>query len=129
MTTGWTTSKMGQRHEAWIAENFEGRQTRGSGNQWKDPLDGRQDHDSGAYVFAWDGKSVMGKSVSVTRAMWAKVQEQAKPHEIPLMPLRFYDDERLTKVHADLVVIDARVLADLQRDANEVVALREERGT
>ena len=41
------------------------------------------------------------------------------------MPLRFYGDERLTRVDADLVVIEARVLGDLQGDANEVVAMRE----
>lgn len=125
MTTGWSTSKMAQRHEQWLVTIFGGRQTRGSGNQWKDPLDGKQAHDSGEYVFAWDGKATLGKSLSVTKAMWEKVCRQAKPYEIPIMPLRFYGDERLTRVDADLVVIEARVLGDLQGDANEVVAMRE----
>ena len=69
--------------------------------------------------------STIGKSLSVTKAMWEKVCRQAKPYEIPIMPLRFYGDERLTRVDADLVVIEARVLGDLQGDANEVVAMRE----
>lgn len=124
MTTGWSTSKMAQRHEQWLVTIFGGRQTRGSGNQWKDPLDGKQAHGSGEYVFAWDGKATLGKSLSVTKAMWEKICRQAKPYEIPIMPLRFYADERLTRVDADLVVVEARVLSDLQRDANEVVSVR-----
>ena len=44
--------------DRWLVTIFGGRQTRGSGNQWKDPLDGKQAHDSGEYVFAWDGKSL-----------------------------------------------------------------------
>lgn len=122
----WTTRQMSDRHEEDLAVLFEGRMTKGSGNQWRDQMDGKQGRESGAYVFAWDGKSTLGKSIGVTREMWAKAREQTTAWEIPILPLRWYGDERCTKVDLDLVVIEARTLADLQRDANEVIALREQ---
>lgn len=120
-----TTRMMSDRHEDDLARLFEGRKTAGSGNQWRDQMDGKQAHGSGSYVFAWDGKSTLGKSVGITRAMWAKAIEQTQAWEIPVLPLRFYGNTRLTVVDLDLAVIDAKVLADLQHDANEVVGLRD----
>lgn len=120
-----TTRMMSDAHENDLARLFEGRKTAGSGNQWKDQMDGKQAHGSGDYVFAWDGKSTLGKSVGVTRGMWAKAVEQTQGWEIPILPLRFYGNERLTVVDLDLAVIDVKVLATMQTDANEVVGLRE----
>ena len=112
-----TTRDMSDRHEEHLAALFEGRCTRGSGNQMNDQMDGKQAYRSAEYVFAWDGKSTLGQSIGVTREMWAKAQEQAH-WAIPILPLRFYANTRLTQVEADLVVIEAETLADLQRDAN-----------
>ncbi len=112
-----TTHDMASRHESHLAALFQGRMTRGSGNQARDQMDGKQVYRSQGYVFAWDGKSTLGKSIGVSREMWAKAQEQAH-WAIPILPLRFYANDRLTAVDADLVVIEADVLADLQRDAN-----------
>lgn len=108
---------MSDRHESHLAALFEGRMTRGSGNQFRDQMDGKQEYQSGAYVFAWDGKATLSKSVSVSLDMWRKAVEQAH-WAIPIIPLRFYGNERLTQVEADLVVIEAETLAEIQRDAN-----------
>ena len=121
----WTTRMMSDKHEDDLAWMFAGRKTAGSGNQWRDQMDGKQPHGSGDYVFAWDGKSTLGKSVGVTRDMWNKAIDQTQAWEIPVVPLRFYGNERLTQIDLDLAVIDAKVLASLQSDANEVVAQRE----
>lgn len=117
-----TTRDMSDRHEEHLAALFEGRCTRGSGNQARDQMDGKQAYRSQHYVFAWDGKSTLSLSIMVTRAMWEKAQEQAH-WAIPILPLRFYANSRLTAVDADLVVLEATVLADLQRDANAYRAL------
>jgi hypothetical protein len=111
------TRAMSDRHESDLAEMFEGRMTRGSGNQARDQMDGKQAYRSQHYVFAWDGKSTLGKAISVTREMWEKAKEQAH-WATPILPLRWYANERLTEVAADLVVLEAETLADLQRDAN-----------
>jgi hypothetical protein len=119
-----TTRDMSVRHVEHLAALFEGRCNRGSGNQAKDQMDGKQVYRSGQYVFAWDGKSTLGLSIGITRAMWEKAKEQAH-WAIPILPLRFYANARLTDVDADLVVVEASVLADLQRGANLLAAIKE----
>ena len=112
-----TTRAMSDRHEDHLAEVLAGRKTRGSGNQFRDQMDGKQSYREQHYTFAWDGKATLGKSISVTREMWAKAQEQAH-WATPILPLRFYANERLTQVDADLVVVDLDTFAAMQRDAN-----------
>ena len=105
---------MGDKHEEFLAEVLHGRQTRGSGNQWRDQMDGRNNRYEGMFSWAWDGKSTLAKSISITRDMWKKAKEQASGDR-PLIALRFYDDERLVGFE-DLVVIsmdDFRELIDL----------------
>ncbi|MEV7675170.1 hypothetical protein [Streptomyces sp. NPDC088752] len=102
---------MGDAHEKHLAETLGMRQTRGSGNQWRDQMDAKHDRTSTQYAFAVDGKSTLGKSVSVTRDMWDKAVEQAGG-ERPMLGLRFYDSGAL-KVHADLVACDLLDFAEL----------------
>ena len=120
------TRDMSDRHESFLASIFKGRVTKGSGSHWSDQMDGKQARGSGETVFVWDGKSTLGKGLTVTVEMWNKAIEQSRAWEVPMLALRWYANERLDKVDLDLAVVRATVLADLQRDANEVVALREE---
>ena len=86
--------EMGNRHEEWLAEVLGGRKTPGSGNQWRNPADGRQNRYVDSFAFAWDGKSTRSNSISITREMLSKIKEQADT-ERPMIALRFYDDDRL----------------------------------
>lgn len=86
--------KMGDAHEQHLVEVFGGRQTRGSGNQANNPMDGRQNRYEQGCAFAWDGKSTRGKSLSISREMLDKAKEQAHG-ERPMISVRFYDDDRL----------------------------------
>lgn len=123
MSASLTTHKMGQRHEEDLAEVLGGRMTRGSGNQWRDATDGKHDG-SQMYSLAWDGKSTLGKSISITREMWAKLVEQAEAF-IPALPLRFYADQRLTKVAIDLIALPLESFAEILADANTLAKIRE----
>jgi hypothetical protein len=119
-----TTRKMSDAHEAWLVDLFGGRMTKGSGNQWHNQMDGRQNSRQQYYAFAWDGKATLGKSVGVTREMWKKAVQQAGA-ERPMLPLRWYDTEQL-KVGLDLVVVSADDLACLIKDANRYWAAKEQ---
>lgn len=122
-----TTRKMSTRHEQHLADVLDGRMTRGSGSSWVDQTDGKHRLDpERAYPFAWDGKSTLGKSVSVSLAMWQKLNEQTEAGKFPLLPLRFYGDERLTQVKADLVCLDLHLFADLLADAELGARVRRE---
>ena len=123
-----TTRKMSDRHEQDLADLFGGRLTRGSGSSWVDQTDGKHRLDpERAYPFAWDGKSTLGKSMAVSLATWFKLNEQCEAGKFPMLPLRFYGDERLTKVEADLVIIDAALMADILEDAELGAQVRRER--
>lgn len=111
-----TTRKMSDKHEDWLADLLEGRKAKGSGNQWHNPADGRHNSRHQEFAFAWDGKSTLAKSASISLAMWEKIREQALP-ERPMVPVRFYRNERLD-VALDLVVVDARDFAELLEAAN-----------
>lgn len=106
---------MGDAHEAHLADTLGMRQTRGSGNQWRDPIDARHNRLDSQYAFAVDGKSTLAKSISITRAMWDKAVEQAGG-ERPMLGLRFYDNASL-KVHADLAACELLDFAELLQAA------------
>lgn len=108
--------KMGDAHERFLVSLLGGRKTKASGSVWKDQMDGRHNRRDVPFAFAWDGKSTLGKSVGVSRAMWEKAREQAAG-ERPLLALRFYDAERLD-VGEDLVVLSAHDFAELLEEAN-----------
>lgn len=61
--------------------------------------------------------STLGKSIGVTVEMWQKITEQSRGL-LPMIPLRWYGDNRLTKIHLDLVAIDLDTFAEMQNDAN-----------
>lgn len=104
-----TTRQMSDAHEIHVCELLGMRRTKASGSQFNDQMDGR--HDEGAWRFAMDGKATLGKSIGVSREMWDKAIEQSHGAR-PLIPLRFYDDWRLTP-GLDLVVADLNDLAEL----------------
>jgi hypothetical protein len=108
--------RMGDTHERYVAQVLGQRQTRGSGNQWRDQMDSKHDRTSCAFAFANDGKSTLGKSIGVSRAMWDKAVEQAGG-ERPMLTLRFYTDASLTKVHADLAACDLLDFAEMREAA------------
>jgi hypothetical protein len=105
------TKRMADAHEEFLVGLFGGRCTPGSGNQFNRQMDGRQNHLDQPIAFAWDGKSTMGQSIGVSRPMWSKAIEQAHG-ERPMLPLRFYDTERLD-VGLDLAVVNIHDLAEL----------------
>lgn len=102
-----------------MAEALGGRMTRGSGNQFANQMDGRHDHFEEFMAFAWDGKSTLGKSISVTREMWDKAVEQSHG-ERPMLGLCFYDDERL-QGYTDLVIMEMDDLKELREKLNELL--------
>ena len=108
---------MARIHEAWAASLFGGRQAKGSGNQWHDQIDGRQDHMSQQYAVAWDCKATLGKGITITRAMWEKAVEQAGGEE-PMLALRWYETQCLEDVGLDLTAVRAGYLARLIEAAN-----------
>jgi hypothetical protein len=89
------TGDLSHKHEVDIAEAFNGRISKASGSQWNGPADGRHSRYKTSVAFAWDCKAAMPgtKSISVTRAMLDKIEEQALG-ERPMIPLRFYSSER-----------------------------------
>ena len=91
-----------KRHETDVAERLGGRKTRGSGSQWHDKGDGRNEH-FGSFPFAWDCKSTQRQSISVTLAMLEKIIEEAHGDR-PALPLRFYSNARLD-VAQDWIVV------------------------
>jgi hypothetical protein len=102
-TSSVTTARMGELHEEHLAEINGGRKSRSSGNQWHDAADGRNSRDD-PFNFAWDGKSTLGKSISVTLEMIAKIREQAGG-ERPEIGLRWYGSGDLSQVTEDWIAI------------------------
>lgn len=109
-----TTREMSDAHEQFIVEQFGGTIQRGSGNQFNRQMDVIQSP-QGFYPMAFDGKSTLGQSISVSREMWGKAIQQS--HGLtPALPLRFYDTWNLHP-GLDLVVVSADTLAELHNYA------------
>jgi hypothetical protein len=104
--TGPDRMKMGEAHEAHIAEVWGGARQRGSGSQWGNPTDVREDRTETEIAVAADGKSTTSQSISIRKADLHKLAEQAGG-EIPVMPVRFYADYRLQD-HEDWVLLRER---------------------
>lgn len=109
------TARMGELHEIYLAEVNAGRKSRASGSQWTDPADGRNAHDE-PYALAWDGKSTLGKSISLTLDMLRKIREQALG-EIPELGLRWYGTGDLKKVLEDWVALPGDDLKEILSSA------------
>lgn len=112
------TRKMSDRHEDDLVDLLGGVKTRNSGAVWSDQSDGHQTGLDQFWRFAWDGKSTLGKSVSVTRDMLEKLREQCRGLE-PMLPLRWYANDRLTEVDEDWIAVEAETFAQILDDANQ----------
>lgn len=115
-----TTTDMGHRHEADVAEALGMAMTRGSGNG-ADKGDAAHHHDL-PFAFRIDAKSTKGKQIAVTLAMLAKLREQAGG-ERPALPLRWYANEALTKVAEDWIAVTLADFSELIADARDWAAL------
>jgi hypothetical protein len=108
---------MSDAHEEFLVGLLGGRQTRGSGNQWTNPMDGRHNRLAVPYAFAWDGKATLSDSITISRSkMWDKAVKQAGG-ERPMLALRWYDNERLD-VGLDLVVVRAYDMSEMLEALN-----------
>jgi hypothetical protein len=102
MAARGTTRHLSDHHEQAIVDKLGGTLTRGSGSSWREKLDGRMHRLHQKFAFAWDAKATEGKSISISREMWAKTVDQAD-RERPAIMLRFYDPGM--RVALDLAVI------------------------
>jgi hypothetical protein len=106
-------TKMGELHVEHLAGLLHLRPTKGSGNQWTDPIDARSPQ------WALEGKSTLGQSIGFSRELIAKAREQASG-ERPLIGLRFYGNERLDRVDEDWVAMIADDLGELLGELDEL---------
>lgn len=119
--------KMADAHEAWIRDQIAGRTPKGSGNQWHDQLDAKNGTRNTPFPIGADGKATLGKSLSITRDLWAKLREQCFG-EIPTWWGRFYRDENLHIVDLDLVALEAEDFTRILEAARKWAAIEEEVG-
>ncbi len=105
---------MGDKHEQHAAEVYGGRVTPGSGNEWARQTDGRVSRYEHAVAFARDCKSTRSRSISIKRDDLDKLCLQAEP-ERPMMPIRFYDDDRLRGYEDWVLIREDDFLELLQR--------------
>jgi hypothetical protein len=103
--------RMAENHEKHLSEVYEGRRTRGSGNQFNAKADVRQSRYTEDFAVAVDGKATLGASTSVSRATWDKLVDDAGG-EKPVLALRFFDTDRLD-VALDLAVVSEDDLLEL----------------
>jgi hypothetical protein len=108
--------QMGDAHEADIAGWIAGSQTKGSGNQWHNQGDAKNNERKIPFPITADGKSTLAKSIGVSLFMWRKIVEQTFG-QIPTLFLRFYRDESLRIVEEDLVVLRARDFMEILQAA------------
>lgn len=116
MASDPTTRQMSDKHEIWLADLFGGRRTKGSGNQFNDQMDGKNDRNEQPHALAWDGKATRGKSVGVSREMWEKAVEQS--HGLTtVLALRWYSPGNALRPELDLIAMEANDFAALLADA------------
>ena len=110
--------KLSKRHEEDWADWLGCERNRGSGNQWNRQADGRLSSVGRRFGWAFDCKAAMAltKSIGVTRAMLAKIVEQAHG-ERPLLPLRFYASDH-GAIAEDWVLVRAIDFLELLEVAN-----------
>lgn len=107
---------MSDAHEEFLADVIGGRVCRGSGNQFNNQMDVRN-NPVGAFPLALDGKSTMGKSITIDLDMIQKAYDQA--HDLDAgFGLRWYHDETLRRT-TDWVAIPADVFGSLLNAARE----------
>lgn len=109
-----STRKMSDAHEIFLAELFDAKRMRGSGNQFNNQMDVRGSIRDDPWAFAVDGKSTFGESIGVSLGMWEKAVEQSHDERTALA-LRWYSTYRLD-VAQDLVVVDAVTFAEMLKE-------------
>lgn len=114
--------RMSDKHETDVAMWLGGRKSKGSGNQHNDQMDGRTNRYQNRFAWAWDCKATRGQSVSVSLKMLDKAIEQAGG-ERPLIPLRFYANDRLTE-HRDVFVVDKDDFLELLQELDHLRMLQ-----
>jgi hypothetical protein len=115
-------------HEADIAEWIKGVVQKGSGNQWHSPGDVKNGEYLTHIPITGDGKSTMGKSISVSRDMWNKITEQTFG-QTPALFLRFYQPgEQVRQIDLDLAVVRAGFFVDILEAARKWAEIEEEVG-
>lgn len=112
-----TTRDMSDDHEKFLVDLFGGKKMPNSGAVWSKQMDVRNSTREIPFSFAVDGKSTLGLSVGVSRAMWKKAKEQSHAERTALA-LRFYKNGRLD-VETDLVVLEAEDFRELLSAARE----------
>lgn len=117
--------KMADSHELWIGEQIKGHQPKGSGSQWHAQLDAKNGTKNTPFPIGADGKATLGKSLSITRDIWAKLREQCFG-EIPTWWGRFYQDETLRTVDLDLVALEAEDFRQILEAARKWVEHEEQ---
>lgn len=106
-----TTREMSDKHEQFLAEVIQGRICRGSGNQFNNQMDVRNDGRLCSFALAVDGKSTFGKSITIDLDMIQKAYDQA--HDLDAaIGLRWYHDETLRNT-TDWVAVPAEFLQGL----------------
>lgn len=116
MASDPTTRDLSDRHEIYLAELLGGRRTRGSGNQFADQMDGKNNRHTTPHALIWDGKATRGKSVGLSREMWAKAVEQS--HGLTtVLALRWYSPGNALRPELDLIAMQADDFAELLSDA------------
>lgn len=104
--------EMGKRHVRYLAELLGLRETPGSGNQWKDPIDARSPEGPELFRWAAEAKSTLGGSIAFSRDLIAKAREQAGG-ERPMIGLRFYRTEDLQEIDEDWVAVLANDFGEM----------------
>lgn len=117
--------QMADAHERDITEDIDGTQHKGSGNQWHRQMDSSNGERLVPFPLAADGKSTLGKSISITREMWAKAVEQTFG-KIPTLWLRWYPDESLRIVDLDLVAIGRRDFLEILEAARNWESMQQQ---
>lgn len=117
-----STTEMARRHEEHAAGVVGGTRNRGSGNQWQAQTDGGNAPDD-RFGFRLECKATKGASLTITLAMIAKIKEQAQGHRWAI-PLRWYANERLTSVAAELWAIEEADFSELLDAARELAELQ-----
>ena len=86
------------------AKVFDGKRTRGSGNQWNNRGDIK------SKIFLIEAKSTDKNSFSITQKLWKKIWEEAiRTQRIPILSIR------LNKNDMDMVVLERRDFLELMK--------------
>jgi len=113
--------EMSRRQEETLAKVTGGRKTKGSGSQWTDQTDVRDNRLDVEFAFATECKSTGGQSIAVDRKMLAKVIEQAGG-ERPALALRIYANDRYDVLY-DWVAVPLADFAEMVEKLNHPAAL------